>query len=164
MSTKKIALLALLLALNVVLSFYFIPVGENLRVYFTFLISMFIASKYDLGTLIIYAIAEDLISFFIYPTGPFFIGYTITAVVSIILYYLFLHKEVNLKNVILAKLSVNIIANILLNSYWSKVLFGNAYIYYLGKSVIKNIVMIPIEVLLFLAFYELVNKLYEKIK
>lgn len=164
MSTKKIALLGLLLALNIVLSFYFIPVGENLRIYFTFLINMFIATKYNLPTLIIYAIAEDLLSFFIYPTGPFFVGYTLTAVASMILYYLFLHKNVNLKNVILAKTSVNILCNILLNSYWSKVLFGKAYLYYLGKSIIKNLIMIPIEVLLFMAFYELVNKLYEKIK
>ena len=164
MSTKKIALLGILLALNVAISTYFFPVGENLRIYFTFLINMLIANIYDYPTVFIYAIIEDLVSFFVYPTGTFFLGYTLTSVLSLTLYYIFLHKEVNLKNVILAKTSVNIFANILLNSLWSKMLFGKAYIYYLSKSVIKNILMIPIEVILFLAFYKLIKPMIDKIR
>lgn len=164
MSTKKIALLGILLALNVAISTYFFPVGENLRIYFTFLINMLVASMYDYPTVFIYAIVEDIISFFVFPTGTFFLGYTLTSVVSLTLYYIFLHKEVNLKNVILGKLSVNIFANILLNSLWSKILFGKGYIYYLSKSVVKNLLMIPIEVLLFIAFYKLIEPMIKKIK
>ena len=162
MSSKKIATLAILLALNVAISYFYLPVGENLRIYFTFLINMLIASKFDYPTVIIYAIVEDIVSFFVFPSGPFFFGYTLTAIVSMSIYWLFLHKEVNVKNVIIAKASVNIIANILLNSFWSKMLYGKAYIYYLGRSVAKNLIMIPIEVLLFLAFYKLIKPIIDK--
>ena len=43
---------------------------------------MLIASIYDYPTVLIYAIVEDLVSFFVYPTGTFFLGYTLTSVVS----------------------------------------------------------------------------------
>ena len=43
----KRILLVILLAMHVALSSFFIPVGENLRIYFTFLIGMLTATMYE---------------------------------------------------------------------------------------------------------------------
>ncbi len=91
MSTRKITLLAILLATNVVVSFLYIPVGVNLRIYFTFLINMMVAVNYPYPVVFLYAIVEDLVSFFVYPTGPFFAGYTLTAVLSMSIYWIVLY-------------------------------------------------------------------------
>ena len=162
MNTRKLSIMAILLAVNVVVSFFYIPVGVNLRIYFTFLITMMIAANYPLPMALLYAFTEDLVSFFVYPTGPFFAGYTLTAVLSMAIYWLFLHKKVDWKRVLAAKASVNILINILLGSLWSYLLYGRGYLYYLGRSLVKNLVLIPVEVLLFLFFYKLVQPLFDK--
>ena len=161
MKTRKLATLSLLLAMQVALSFFFIPVGTNLRIYFTFIIMMFVASEYSLPTVIIYGIAKDLISFFIYPTGPFFIGYTLTTVLSMVIYWIFLHKEVNLLNITLGKLCTNIFANILLNSLWSYILYSKGFLYYVTKSLLKNLLMLPIEIIIFYLLYKFIKRLYD---
>ena len=54
---------------------------------------------------------------------------------------------------LLAKLVVNLGVNVGLGALWSSMLYGKGYYYYLVKSLIKNIGMLPIEtVLLFLFF------------
>ena len=162
MNTRKMTILAILLALNVVVSFFYITVGANLRIYFTFLINMMIAANYSYPVVLLYAVVEDLVSFFVYPTGPFFAGYTLTAVISLTLYWLFLHRKVDLLHVTLAKISVNLIANVLVNSYWSYLLYGKAYMYYLSKSIVKNVLLIPVEVALFILFHKLVQPLFDR--
>lgn len=164
MKTKKIALLAILMAMNVAISFLYIPVGENLRIYFTFIITMMIASNFSLAECLIYATLEDLISFFIYPTGPFFAGYTLTAVLSILIYYLCLHKKVTLPRIIVSKGLVNILINVGLGSLWSSILYSNGFIYYAAKSILKNLILWPVEVFIFFTIYKLVQPLFDKYK
>lgn len=162
MKTKKIAIMAILLAVNVAVSFIFIPVGENLRIYFTFLITMIIAANFSFGECVLYAALEDIISFFIYPTGPFFIGYTITAVLSIAIYNLFLYKKVTLARIAISKALVNILINVGLGSLWSKILYSNSFIYYAAKSLLKNIVLLPFEIIAFWLIYKAVQPLFDK--
>lgn len=161
---KKMAILAMLLAMGIALKQFYIPVGENLRIYFHFVVNMLVASMFPLGSVVIYAIAEDLIAFFLFPSGPFFPGYTLTAVVSCTIYWIFLHKEINLKNIIFAKASANVFANILLNSLWTSMLYSKGYIYYISKSVVKNLMMLPIEIIIFYLIYKLVKPIIEKFK
>lgn len=164
MKTKKLALLTILMAMNIAISFVFVPVGENLRIYFTFIITMMVAANFSLSVCLIHAIIEDLLSFFLFPTGPFFIGYTLSAVLSIFIYWLFLHKKVDIKNVIFARATVNIFVNIGLGSLWSSILYSNGFIYYAAKSIFKNLALLPIEILIFMAIYKLVQPLFDKYK
>ena len=162
MKTRKMLILALLMAINVAISSLFIEVGPNLRLYFTYIVNMIVAANFSLPLVITYAIVEDFIAFFLFPSGPFFLGYTITAVVGCVIYHIFLHKEINLKNIIISKTLVNIFVNIGLNSLWSSMLFSKGYIYYFSKSVVKNLLMLPIEVMVFYTIYRLLKPLLNK--
>ena len=156
--TKQLVLLALLMAIQVIISFFYIPVFDNLRIYFTYFVMILVAIIFNSGVAIFYAIIEDLIAFFIYPTGPFFIGYTLSAALSMLIYSLFLNKRVSITRILLAKLSVNIIVNVLLGSLWSMILYSKAYLFYLGASIVKNTALLPLEVIAFLIFYRLIQK------
>ena len=162
MKTRKMLILALLMAINVAISSLFIEVGPNLRLYFTYIVNMIVAANFSLPLVITYAIVEDFIAFFLFPSGPFFLGYTITAVAGCVIYHIFLHKEINLKNIIISKTLVNIFVNIGLNSLWSSMLFSKGYIYYFSKSVVKNLLMLPIEVMVFYTIYRLLKPLLNK--
>lgn len=162
MKTRKMLILALLMAINVAISSMFIEVGPNLRLYFTYIVNMIVAANFSLPLVITYAIVEDFIAFFLFPSGPFFLGYTITAVAGCVIYHIFLHKEINLKNIIISKTLVNIFVNIGLNSLWSSMLFSKGYIYYFSKSVVKNLLMLPIEIIVFYTIYKLIKPLLNK--
>lgn len=164
MMTKKLAYLSLFLALQVFLSFFYVQVSDNLRIYFTYVIVISVAIIFEPKIALTYAVVEDLIAFFIYPTGPFFFGYTITAFMSMLIYSLFLNKKVSLLRIIFAKTSVNIICNILINSIWSAVLYSKGFIYYVLRSTTKNLIMLPIEIVLFVLFYKMVYPLFVKSK
>lgn len=162
MKTRKMLILALLMAINIAISSFFIEVGPNLRLYFTYIVNMVVAANFSLSTVIIYAIVQDFLAFFLFPSGPFFLGYTLTAVAGCVIYYIFLHKEINLKNIIISKTLVNVLVNIGLNSLWSSILYSKGYIYYLTKSTVKNLLMLPIEILLFYTIYRLIKPLLNK--
>ncbi|MGB4612928.1 MAG: folate family ECF transporter S component, partial [Erysipelotrichaceae bacterium] len=55
----------------------------------------------------------------------------------------------------LSKLFVNIFVNIGMGSLWSAILFSKGYIYYLIQSTIKNIVLLPFEIILLTIVFNL---------
>ena len=161
--TRDLALLAILMTLNIVLESIYIPLGNNLNIYFTFFITMLVATLFEYPIVAIYAIVEDLLGFFLFPHGSFFPGYTLTALVGLTIYYIGLHnKEMTYPRVLLTKLTTNILANILLNSLWSAILFSKGYYYYLARSFFKNIILCPLEALLFYLFYKALKPLLDK--
>jgi len=159
---KKLILLALFMAIQIALDAFYIPVGTNLRIQFTFLVAMLVASIYSYPYVLIYAILEDLIAFFLFPSGVFFPGYTLTAVVSLSIYHFFLYKKIKPLNIAISKLLVNLIANVLINCIWSMMLFDKAYLYFVSKSIVKNIILLPIEIALFIIFFKLIKPLLLK--
>lgn len=159
----KYYLLTLLLATHIVLSGLYIPVAENLRIQITFVVSMLTAILYPTKVLIFYGIAEDLIAFFLFPSGDFFPGYTLSTVAALLLYRFFLHtQKIDIWHVGCARLSVNLLVNVGLGSLWSAMLYHKGYWYYLGKGIIKNLILFPIEVSIFLVFWKLIYHILRK--
>lgn len=57
--------------------------------------------------------------------GGFFPGFTISAIISGVIYgFFFYHKPVKVWRIVVASLLVTIIVNILLNTYWLHLLYG----------------------------------------
>ena len=151
-SLRKLVFAAMMGAVVVAVAGLFIPVGENLRVYFGYLAMALCGWVCGPVLACLTGIAADLIGFMIFPSGPFFAGYTLTAALGGLLYGLFLYRRpVTLWRLLLCKLTVNVLCNIGLNTVWSAVLFSKGYLFYLGQSIVKNIVMLPVEVALLMA-------------
>lgn len=153
---RKICILSILLATNVAISSVYIPITLNLQIEFTFVIMMYIGACYSLPECIIFAILEDLITYFLFQAGrwPFFPGYTLSAVIGVAIYWFFLHKKVSLFNIAVSKTLVNIIVNVGLGSLWNKIMYGNAFLYYAATSIVKNLILLPFEILFFYIIYK----------
>lgn len=154
---RILAVAAVLVALEVLLSMFFIPIGGNaLQIYFTFLVvglSNLVCGPY---MALISGCVADILSFFLFQSGsgPFFPGYTLTAMLTAFVYALFFFRaKISVVRIILCKLLINYGINVLLGSIWRTVLYGKGYWFYVGTSFVKNTILLPVEVLvLFLVF------------
>ena len=99
--------------------------------------------------------AEDILSFFLTGGGgyPFFPGYTLTTMLGVLIYALFLYRaKPTIRRVFLAKLLTNI-QNVVLGSLWSAILYGKAWSVMAAGSAIKNLIMLPFQTALLVALF-----------
>lgn len=151
-SVPVLAVCAMMTAVLVVLSFYTFRPTEFLKISFGFLPISIVGALYGpvLGGMV--GVAADLIGFMINPTAPYFIGFTISGLCSGFIYGLYLYgKNVSLLRVILAKLTISLFVQIGLNSIWLNIQFGTPIIAMLPARLLKNAVLLPIEVALMFA-------------
>lgn len=155
-STKNLTIIALLIATKIAIGSIYIPVGDNLRIYFKFFITALEGAMFGPSVAIITGALSDLIGFILFPSGPFFIGYTISSATGGLIFALFLYDtNITVLKLALSKLFVNIFVNIGMGSLWSSILFSKGYIYYLIQSTIKNIVLLPFEIILLTIVFNL---------
>lgn len=149
-----IAIVGVLIAVDLALSTLYIPVAENLRIKFDFLSRAVIGMVGGPFLALSSGMIADLLGFVLHPSGPFFPGYTLSAMLGSLVYALFFYRsKINIIRIVLAKLTVNLFINVMLGSVWSMIIGQHGYIYYLSKSIIKNSLMLPIEcILLYLLF------------
>lgn len=159
-SVRYLALMAAFIALKIILSATYIPVSENLRIGISFLVVALEASIVGPVAGMVSGAVTDVLSFIIFPNGPFFPGYTLTAMMGELFYALLLYnREITVVRIVIAKILNNYIVNVGLGSLWSSMLYGNAYVVYFARSIIKNTIMLPIEVILLVVLFNLLGKI-----
>ena len=143
---REIIILAILVALNVVLSKVLAFNLWNMRFGFSFL-TLAIAAKYCnfLGPIIVAALG-DVLGALLFPTGTFYFGFTITAIISGLIYSIFFSKETKIFNVITTVLSSQLICSLLLNSFWISVLFDTSFTGQLITRLVQVAVMTSIQI------------------
>lgn len=144
----------MLMALTMVISNYFIPLGDNLKVFFTFLPkAVYCAIGGPLMGLAA-GFVSDILGYMMHADGGFFPGYTLSTMLGCFTYALFLYRtKITFTRCLLSKVCVSLFVNIGLGSLWSQMMYGKGYLFYLGRSVIKNITLLPVEVLLMFAMF-----------
>ena len=92
----------------------------------------------------------DTLGFLLSSYGePYFPGYLITAMLSGLIYGVMLYqRKPTIPRLIVTRLLINYGSNVLLGSVWKAMLYGKGYLYYLSTGMVKNTIMIPIEVAL----------------
>ena len=157
---KSLVLAGLTIALGTVLGSIYIPVGINLRISFSFLILAFGSMIFGPVVGLFAGLAYDLIGFLLFPSNVFFPGYTLSTMLEFFIYWIFLyHKQITIVRIIIMKAIVNFIIHVGLGSLWSKILFGKGYYYYFAKSIIKNTLMLPIEVIMLVTLLQIFLKI-----
>lgn len=149
---KVLVTTAMLVAITIVLTIFVdipVPLGDNLRIRFDFLAEILFCMIGGPILGVIGGMAGDLLGYLCHPSGAFFPGYTVSAMVACFIYSLFFFRaRVTIVKIAVCRLIINLCVNMLLGSVWSWMTRGNAYLFYLGKSAIKNSIMLPIEILL----------------
>ena len=161
--TRWLALIASFIALKVVMSFFALPVGENLYFSLTFLIVALEAMLIGPSAGMVSGALSDLIGYMINPMGPWFPGYTLTAMLGEFVYgWFFYEKDIRWRDIIWAKVITSYGVNVLLGSLWSAMLYSKGYLYYAAKSLLKNTVLLPFQVALLGAFFALLFPILKK--
>lgn len=164
-SIKILTLLAVFIAIKIAISSFFIPVGDNLRVYFTFFFVAVEACIVGPIPAMISGVLTDILGFIIHPSGPFFPGYAISNMVASLIYALFLYNtRITITKIVTSKVLVNYLVNVGLGSLWSVLMYSNAYIFYLAKSVVKNTVLLPFEIIALVLIFNMLLPILQKKK
>ena len=161
---RTITLIAMLLAVSVVLSFFTIQVSESLRLGLGYLITATMGMLFGPVTAGIAAGVGDIVKYLIKPSGAFFPGLTITAILVGVLYgMVFYHSRVTLVRAIVAKTLTNVLLNILLNTFWLSIMMGKGFWALVPSRVIKNIALLPVEILLLYSVLRIVTGIVGKL-
>jgi ECF transporter S component (folate family) len=87
------------------------------------------------------AMISDIIGHFLRPTGPFFIGFTVSSILAGFIYGIFLYQEkISPKRVFFCYMTINIFVNIILNTLWLKILYNRAILAFFPARLIKTAV------------------------
>lgn len=145
--TKDMVLISLLIGLNVVIARFLSINVWNTKIGFAFL-TVFVAA-YIYGPIggAIVGGAGDLIGALLFPVGPFYPAFTITACLVGIIFGLFLHHKDNIKNIVLAVLINELVLSLLLNTFWISVLYNASFNALLVTRSIQAIIMIAVEII-----------------
>ena len=144
---QVIAICGVMGALAVVLGYVAtLRIGDYIRVGFSFLPNVIV--DYLFGPVVggIFGGVMDIVKYLMNPTGPFFPGFTISAVVGAVIYgIMFYRQKITILRVLAAQLIVKVAVNLLLNTIWLVVLYGYGLAAILPGRIISNAVMLPID-------------------
>ena len=148
---RVLAFAGMVTALAIILeSFPIYLLGQSLKIYFSFVVVSLGCACY--GPLVGMGVGAviDTLGFLLSSYGePYFPGYLITAMLSGLIYGVMLYqRKPTIPRLIVTRLLINYGSNVLLGSVWKAMLYGKGYLYYLSTGMVKNTIMIPIEVAL----------------
>lgn len=150
--TKKLTTLAILVAMHIILSRFLSYSVWNMKIGFDFLPVSVAAVLYGpIGAAVVGGLG-DFIGAILFPIGPYFPGYTLSAALSGAVLGLFLHREQRLTRVLGAVAVNQWIISLLLTSFW--ISFTNLVPYWamvtsrVPQCAIMTAVQIPVLMLL----------------
>ena len=155
MKTKEIVTIGILAALYLVLSRMLSFNAWNTRIGFSFV--PLVLAGVLLGPVkagVTGGIA-DVLAALLMPTGPYFPGFTLTAVLTGVIYGLFLYEKQTLPRIIGAVLTSQVVCSLLLNTLWISILYKSPFPAVLATRLtqfaIMSVVQIAVMSLLLLA-------------
>lgn len=149
-STHRLVVMAFLVALEIILTRFCSINTPILRIGFGFLpVSMMGIMYGPVWAAIGYA-AGDILGMMIFPSGMYFPGFTLTAILTGFVFGFFLHgkDKVTWKTVLPASLTVILVLNLCLDTLWLSIMMGDAFIALLPTRIFKCAVMLPIHLIL----------------
>lgn len=166
---KKIILTAVLLAMLIILSRFLSIKTPITKVSFAFVATMLCATWLGPKWTVLLNVLGDVIGATLFPTGPYFVGYTISTAIAGLIYGLLLYKKdpdsfsdkAFVFRVILAVLLVTFIVNMGLNTLWTSITSGKAFQVIFFTRFIKNVITAPIHIVVFLFIERLLRKPFD---
>lgn len=164
---RILAVTALFIGLDIIIGMFYIPMpfGDNLRVYFGYFTNSMCCMVCGPVMALIFGFVRDILGFLANSSGGFFFGYTLSAMLGSLVYALFFYRaRITVVRILCCKLIINVCVNILLGSLWSAILFSKGYYFYMVSSTVKNLMLLPVEVILLVLFYQVTLPILVKMK
>lgn len=169
-TNRKIILTAVLLALLIILSRFLSLKTPIMKISFAFVPTMLCAVWLGPKWTILLNVLGDVIGATLFPTGPYFVGYTISTAIAGLIYGFILYKKegkeytnINfLVRLTIATAIVAVICNMGLNTLWSVITTGKAFWVLLSARIVKQLIMIPIHVVVIFFLEKVLRKPFDK--
>ncbi len=165
--TKTLTLAAMLTAIGILLGYFKIPVNQFIEFRFAFLPICMAGMMLGPGIAGVIGALIDVGGFLVYPTGPYFPGFTLSGIVSGIIFGIILYKKrPTLQRIIVSQAVYTLLVGIILNSIWLNQLYLklgylNTILYRLPKELAMFVVNTVLVYTLFKAFDRV--RLYERV-
>lgn len=157
--TNKIVYMAMLLALEIILTRFLSIQTPIIRIGFGFIPIALAAVLFGpllAGTM---AAVADILGMIIFPKGAYFPGFTLSAFISGAVYGVVLYKKnISIIKVALAALIIIVGVDLFMNTYWLTIITGKAASVLIGPRITKSIIMFPIQVVLTYTVIKIINK------
>lgn len=151
--TKTIAYLSVLTAMEIVLSRFLSISAWNIKIGFSFVPIAVAAILFGPLQAGIVGALGDFLGAILFPIGPYFPGFTLTAfLVGVVLGLLLREKQTPIR--IITAVGINqLILGLLLNSCWISILYKSPFVPLLGTRIIQSAILLPVQfaVILFLS-------------
>ncbi|HEY5583562.1 MAG TPA: folate family ECF transporter S component [Ruminiclostridium sp.] len=149
---RNILFVSLFISLEIILTRFLSIESPIVRISFEFIPIAISAILFGPVTAGGAAAIADVLGMLIFPKGPYFPGFTLSAFISGYLYGLILYKKkITLVRTFVAALAVNLIAGLVLNTIWLIYLTHDGAYVILAARAIKCLVFLPIQT--FMVYY-----------
>lgn len=166
---KKIILTSVLLAMLIILSRFLSIKTPIMKISFGFVPTMLCAIWLGPKWTVLLNVLGDVIGATLFPTGPYFIGYTISTAIAGLIYGLllykkdstYIYKELAIR-VSISVLLVAIIVNMGLNTLWTSITSGKAFKVLFMTRIVKQLITIPVHIIVILFIERVLRKPFDK--
>lgn len=149
--TSVITKAGLFVALAILLGFLKIPITNFIEIRFGVLPVAVAGMLYGPGIGAIVGGLADLGGYIVKPTGPYFPGFTISGVISGLIYgFILYNKKFSTLRITMSQVLNTVIVGMIVNSIWLSILYGNSFRVVFTMRFIKEIIIIPINIVLLL--------------
>lgn len=145
---RSFSVISVLVAMEIILSRFLSIHTWNLKIGFSFIPVVVAAMLFGAVQAGFVAAIGDIIGAMLFPVGPFFPGFTVTAFVTGVIFALFLKKKASVINIVVSVLLVQLIGSLCLNTFWISMLYGSPFwplfITRIYQTVVMGVVQIAV--------------------
>lgn len=150
---------ALLVAMSVILGWFKVPVTNLIEIRFQMLPIAVGGMLFGPAVGGVMGAMEDVLSYIVRPTGPFFPGFSISAAVGGVIFGLMLREKPTVLRIFLTEAVYTAVVSICLNNIWLSILYGNAFLPVMIARLPQSLIMIPVNTVLLTAVLRTVGKI-----
>ena len=156
---KTVVVTAMLIAVGIILGYFSITVTPYLRIGFSFIANELTALLFGPVVGGVMGGIADIIKYLIKPDGPYFFGFTLSAILGPVIYGIMLYKKpLSFPRIFIAKVLVAVFVNLLLGTYWLSMLYGKGFLALLPARALKQVCSVPVEAALFYIIVKTLGK------
>ena len=118
----------------------------NIRIGFSFIAVAFAAALLGIPYAIAVAGIGDILGAVLFPTGAYFFGFTITAVITALCTAFFIHKNATLPKIIASVLINAAVGTLFLNVLWLTILYSSSFVALFIDRIPQALVMSVVQI------------------
>lgn len=146
LTVKSYSIIGALVAMEIILSRFLSIHTWNLKIGFSFVPIVVTAMLFGGVYAGLVGAIGDIIGAILFPVGPYFPGFTITAFLNGVIFAFFLKKKPTFMNIVISVLLVQIVGSLGLNTFWISMLYGSPFWPLFAARIYQTIIMSVVQI------------------